>query len=395
MMLHGPAHAPSSALSLALQRPPERLQRACACDQETEPSAKCSACRDGDTRLRRQGTGRTESLAVPAIVGSVLASPGQPLDLATRLLFESRFGHDFGRVRVHSDSRAADSASAVDAEAYTVGPHVVFAAGRYAPGSERGRSLLAHELVHTIQQGAGPHPVPARVGDAHDHSEREAEALAEQALRGAPAAVGGPFSAERVRGASSHALARQQTAWPAWHQEALAEIARVAGKSDGTTADADFALLEPWLCALTPGRARSLVRRLGPSAAGLRAGTDDFAVYVRNKFPTKYLTLMRILFEIAAGTIPEECKKEEEDGNGDGKDGDGDRREGDGGGPTPPGCPTACKALKSMRNSVKHLCELAGEDSDRCKEARKKLEENEARVRQKGCGCVKPVMPNV
>ncbi len=70
---------------------------------------------------------------VPPIVHEVLHSPGQPLDPETRTFFESRFHHDFGCVRVHTDCRAAKSAQAVNALAYTTGWHVVFGAGRYAP----------------------------------------------------------------------------------------------------------------------------------------------------------------------------------------------------------------------------------------------------------------------
>ncbi|SEB24308.1 DUF4157 domain-containing protein [Variovorax sp. YR216] len=89
---------------------------------------------------------------VPASVHSVLAGSGQPLGAETRAYFEPRFGHDFSRVRVHHDSAAADSARAVDAHAYTVGEHIVFGTGRYAPADAAGRKLLAHELTHVVQQ---------------------------------------------------------------------------------------------------------------------------------------------------------------------------------------------------------------------------------------------------
>jgi hypothetical protein len=69
---------------------------------------------------------------------------------------ETRFGHDFGRVRVHTGARAAESAEAVGALAYTVGENVVFGPGRYAPGMGEGRRLLAHELTRVVQQGAAP-----------------------------------------------------------------------------------------------------------------------------------------------------------------------------------------------------------------------------------------------
>src|SRR5947209_15066228 len=76
---------------------------------------------------------------------------GQPLDAGTRAFMESRFGHDFSRVRVHTDSRAAESAQAINALAYTVGRNVVFGRGQYAPGTSEGSKLLAHELTHVVQ----------------------------------------------------------------------------------------------------------------------------------------------------------------------------------------------------------------------------------------------------
>jgi hypothetical protein len=78
--------------------------------------------------------------------------PGQPLDIATRNFFEPRFGQDFSSVRIHSDARAAESANAVNALAYTTGRDIVFAAGQYAPEGSAGRKLLAHELTHVVQQ---------------------------------------------------------------------------------------------------------------------------------------------------------------------------------------------------------------------------------------------------
>lgn len=80
---------------------------------------------------------------------------GQPLPLAVRAFFEPRFGLDFSQVKVHNDARASASASAVNAMAYTVGRDIVFGAGQYAPETSSGRYLLAHELTHVIQQGAG------------------------------------------------------------------------------------------------------------------------------------------------------------------------------------------------------------------------------------------------
>ncbi len=71
---------------------------------------------------------------------------------------ERRLGHDFGDVRVHADAQAAAAARPLDADAFTSGADIVFGAGRYRPGAEDGRRLIAHELVHTLQQGAAAPP---------------------------------------------------------------------------------------------------------------------------------------------------------------------------------------------------------------------------------------------
>jgi hypothetical protein len=65
---------------------------------------------------------------------------------------EPRFGTDFSAVRVHTDSNAQSLARSVNAQAFTVGNDVVFGAGQYAPESDSGKRLLAHELTHVIQQ---------------------------------------------------------------------------------------------------------------------------------------------------------------------------------------------------------------------------------------------------
>ncbi len=91
---------------------------------------------------------------VPALVREVLAAPGQPLEAAARSVMESRLGHDFSGVRVHTDAKAAAAARAINARAYTAGHNVVFGAGQYSPGTATGQNLLAHELTHVTQQQA-------------------------------------------------------------------------------------------------------------------------------------------------------------------------------------------------------------------------------------------------
>ena len=124
----------------------------------------------------------TRDAVVPPVVREVLISPGLPLDMATRTFMEPRFGHDFGKVRVHADDRAAESAQAVNALAYTAGRHVVFAAGSYRPESDEGKRLLAHELAHVVQQGPREGAAVTSVSPFASPQEAEAARAAAGAL---------------------------------------------------------------------------------------------------------------------------------------------------------------------------------------------------------------------
>ncbi|MBC8028993.1 MAG: DUF4157 domain-containing protein [Pyrinomonadaceae bacterium] len=139
------------------------MQRKCACGGSAGVTSECEDCDkkklslQRSTEVARPATLNSKpetrnSSGVPPIVNEILSSPGQPLDSQTRAFFEPRFGHDFSRVRVHTDANAAESASAVNALAYTVGRDVAFGAGQFAPQTNAGRKLLAHELTHVVQQ---------------------------------------------------------------------------------------------------------------------------------------------------------------------------------------------------------------------------------------------------
>ena len=105
------------------------------------------------TIAQNSGSGiRTQQNLEDSIVKESLRSPGRPLEPPTRTFMEFRFGHDFRRVRVHTDSRAAESAHTLGAHAFTVGSHIVFGAGKYSPETHSGKKLLAHELAHVLQQ---------------------------------------------------------------------------------------------------------------------------------------------------------------------------------------------------------------------------------------------------
>src|SRR5260221_12343627 len=110
----------------------------------------------GESRLRQHHSGKPDAspLAAPPEVREALGEPGQPLNAETQALIESRFGHDFSKVRVHADGKAAESAQAVDALAFTVGSDIAFGTGQYAPKTNDGKQLLAHELTHVVQQSS-------------------------------------------------------------------------------------------------------------------------------------------------------------------------------------------------------------------------------------------------
>ena len=123
------------------------MQRSCEC------GGTCADCkRDQEVMQRSMAHPASQTGTAPAIVHEVLSTPGHSLDGATRDFMESRFGTTFESVRVHTDSRAAESASTVNALAYTVGKDVVFARNQYAPTTQHGQRLLAHELTHVLQQ---------------------------------------------------------------------------------------------------------------------------------------------------------------------------------------------------------------------------------------------------
>ena len=189
--------------------------RRCACGGTPGPDGECAACKR--KRLLRLAHGPAPA-APPPLVDAVVRSPGRPLDAAARAAMETRFGAyrpaagpppavaassavsspgdavereaervaaevaapraaagpaasraDFSRVRVHTDARAAASARAVDAHAYTVGSHIVFDRGRYAPATAGGQRLLAHELAHVVQLGGAQRgPVLRQASCVHD-----------------------------------------------------------------------------------------------------------------------------------------------------------------------------------------------------------------------------------
>jgi hypothetical protein len=125
---------------------PRPIQRMCAGCEEDE---------EGRVQPKRSANGGQQPAAAMEGDGARAAEGGEPLAPAVRAFFEPRFGSDFSGVRVHHDAEADRAARAVQARAYTRGRDIVFAGGEYRPGTEDGHALIAHELVHVVQQGHG------------------------------------------------------------------------------------------------------------------------------------------------------------------------------------------------------------------------------------------------
>ena len=148
---------------------------------------------------------------VPPILHDVLNSSGQQLDAGTRAFMEPRFGHDFSQVRVHTDEKAAESAQAVNALAYTVGRDVVFGEGRYEPETSQGRRLLAHELTHVLQQASRtvvsmPVSENLLISDPSDSPEQAAHLIANTVVSGQRGSLQGQQEPLSMRGSSGRSL---------------------------------------------------------------------------------------------------------------------------------------------------------------------------------------------
>ncbi|MFP8940126.1 DUF4157 domain-containing protein [Streptomyces fenghuangensis] len=151
-----------------------------------------------DARRRRRGE-RAARSPVPE-PKEIVSGAGRPLDASVRRELEERLGHDLGRVRLHTDRDAAALTTLLGADAVAVGQDIFFSEGAYRPGTADGMRLLAHELLHTVQNPDGLGSLRAgrdlgAVSLPQQTVEREAETAAQDAARDGGA--GGP-AAERV-----------------------------------------------------------------------------------------------------------------------------------------------------------------------------------------------------
>lgn len=168
---------PVAATSVTTQ--PGTIQRKCAeCEKEdAQVQRKCDHCEEEDKQVQRKASAPAAAAAAPGTVAQTLAAGGTPLDKGTRSFMESRFGYDFGKVKIHNHPLAHQSAKDIHALAYTSGNNIAFADGRFAPQTAAGKKLLAHELTHVVQQ-SGQRPAVQAVNttavNTHTYSNKPA-----------------------------------------------------------------------------------------------------------------------------------------------------------------------------------------------------------------------------
>jgi len=150
-----------------MRMPAPALQRSCtACASEPAP---CPSCTDEEAAPEIQRKAETAPPTPSTTAAAPDAGAGQALDAGARGFFEPRFGQAFSDVRVHDGAAADSAARSFGARAYALGSDLVFAHGEYAPGTDAGRRLLAHELTHVVQQrGAAAQHVQRVPGDGAD-----------------------------------------------------------------------------------------------------------------------------------------------------------------------------------------------------------------------------------
>jgi hypothetical protein len=257
--------------AFSLARPSlQLLQRSCDCGGAVGLSGKCEKCAD-EYMLRRAPAPGQEARAgeeAPPAVHQALAQSGSALPTPVRQKLEATLGHDFSKVRIHDGPVADEAARAVGARAFTVGHQIVFRAGSYQPGTAGGQQLLAHELVHTLQQAHAPRGRGLKIGPANDAHEQQARA----ASAPQPAAVApkpAPTPVTKPAPAPARAVQRDDAAAPPADPSPLDRLKAAAGTLLDITGDAAWALVK----AALPGPAIDAIQ--GIQAKGILGWLKD------------------------------------------------------------------------------------------------------------------------
>jgi hypothetical protein len=150
----------------------------------TQLQCKCAHCEEEEKKMQRKEINDNATNADNTLESYVsnLSSGGHPLSDEVCNFYEPRFGYDFSSIRIHDNSQAHQSSASINALAYTQGNHIVFGKGQYQPDTKQGKQLLAHELVHTIQQKGSEQSIQRlvrkdRVNNCEDKSSKPSSDL--------------------------------------------------------------------------------------------------------------------------------------------------------------------------------------------------------------------------
>jgi hypothetical protein len=245
-------------------------------DQLARATAPALQRSPGDAVESRSFASAT-AFEVPPLVHAALRSSGRPLDEPARRSMEAYFGHDFGRVRIHTDALAAASADALDARAYTSGNHIVFGDAEHAPGTVAGRRLLAHELTHVIQQEGSPHHIqryPKGPGTLTPEVEKRVDAALERMRRSS--------LAYEVAAANDILSGAIDIAFPDFVDTTVTPPVPLAVTSALNRKQQWElkTLAEPGIKAFVPGTQRDIPIRKGMDAITLQHGAYDGVIYL-------------------------------------------------------------------------------------------------------------------
>lgn len=298
-----------------VQREPASTAEAASTPSVTAEARTAKADGTGADRIGADRTGTDR-------VDAAVRGGGRPLDPALRHSMEARFGHDFSAVRLHDDAGAASAAGSVAASAFTVGEHVVFGTGGYAPNTPAGRRLLAHELAHVVQQRGGASPrttgAPARMqrrgfgewlgiffGTSEGNwTDRELRSYLDQLTR--TKRIDGGFDADN----KARAIVRKWTAGaPGWQLSGAQKSLLVSEMLDGPTLDADERAILDVLERSDAGDLRTIFRKPAERYAEIESnlhGDEDarWDAFVAARFFGGAAALKRGVLSVKGPPVP-------------------------------------------------------------------------------------------
>lgn len=221
-----------------MRMPAQAVQRKCEkCGHEEEVGhapkveiqRKCSKCEKEEERIQTKSTGSSATLASPSLINQIqnTRGGGHKMDKNTRSFMEGRFGFDFAKVKIHSNSDSAQMCQDINARAFTVGNDIYFNQGTYRPGEAEGKKLLAHELTHTIQQSNNGTVPTTRIQKSEDEtgSSSSSSSRSSSSTQAAQSGSGGP----RVR---IHVLGAERESGTTRQDTRLEEVVRQVATAD-------------------------------------------------------------------------------------------------------------------------------------------------------------------